>query len=222
RTNRTPIDWEKVPFVPRPSLISDPVTAFGVRRAEHEQRKRFILDPINKAAIKPNYKIAYEPIEPYVSTRDKNRTRILSLVRQHIDTVEAGGNTAARTSRDSLDSQLPRLHRAASESLPTPRLDLCTDRPGSHRTRASSDYSYNAKSTVQNSSYDSSNPYSRPERSTYSSTVEKTSRSGPGGSYNYSTERTSTTGAGPGGYSYSSTTSGNLPGGTKYRHFSYH
>ncbi|XP_034664958.1 uncharacterized protein CG45078 isoform X4 [Drosophila subobscura] len=135
RTNRTPIDWEKVPFVPRPSLISDPVTAFGVRRAEHEQRKRFILDPINKAAIKPNYKIAYEPIEPYVSARDKNRTRILSMVRQHIDTVEAGGNTAARTSRDSLDSQLPRLHRAASESLPVRRETYRNEKSGAMCTK---------------------------------------------------------------------------------------
>ncbi|XP_034113107.1 protein anoxia up-regulated isoform X4 [Drosophila albomicans] len=108
-----------------------------------------------------------------------------------------------------------------SYAVTTPRLDLCTSQPGSHRSRASSDYSYTSKSSVEKSSYDSSNPYSRPERSTYTSTVEKSSRNGPGG-YNYSTERTSTTGAGPGGYSYSSTTSGNLPGGTKYRHFSYH
>jgi hypothetical protein len=100
-------------------------------------------------------------------------------------------------------------------------LDLCTDRPGQHRSRGSSDYSYTFKSSTEKNAYDSSNPYSRPERSSYSSTVESSSRSGPGGSYNYSTERSSTTGAGPGGYSYSSTTSGTLPGGTKYRHFSY-
>jgi len=43
RTKRTPIDWEKVPFVPRPSLISDPVTAFGVRRPDLERRQRSIL-----------------------------------------------------------------------------------------------------------------------------------------------------------------------------------
>ncbi|XP_034475671.1 uncharacterized protein CG45078 isoform X4 [Drosophila innubila] len=135
RTNRTPIDWEKVPFVPRPSLVSDPVTAFGVRRADYEQRKRSILDPINRAAIKPNYKIAYQPIEPYVPTRDKNRSRILSLVRQHIDTVEAGGNTAARTSRDSLDSQLPRLHRAASESLPVRRETYRNEKSGAMVTK---------------------------------------------------------------------------------------
>lgn len=138
KTNRPPIDWEKVPYVPRPSLVSDPVTAFGVRRPDHEYRKRSILDPINRAAIKPNYKIAYEPIEPYVSTRDKNRTRIFSLVRQHIDTVEAGGNTAARTARDSLDAQLPRLHRAVSEGLPVRRETYRNEKSGAFVTK----YSY--------------------------------------------------------------------------------
>lgn len=139
RTNlRTPIDWEKVPYVPRPSLISDPVTAFGVRRPDVERRKHSILDPINRAAIKPNYRLAYEPIEPYVSTRDKNRTRILGMVRQHIDTVEAGGNTAARTFRDSMDSQLPRLHRAVSESLPVRRETYRNERSGAMVTK----YSY--------------------------------------------------------------------------------
>lgn len=107
----------------------------------------------------------------------------------------------------------------SSYAVSTPRLDLCTERPGQHRSRGT-DYSYTYKTNVEKNSYDSSNPYSRPERSSYSSSVEQTSRSGPGG-YNYSTERSSTTGGGPGGYSYSSTTSGSLPGGTKYRHFSY-
>lgn len=124
--------------MPRPSLISDPVTAFGLRRSDYEQRKRSILDPINRAAIKPNYKIVCQPIEPYVPTRDKNRSRILSMVRQHIDTVEAGGNTAARTFRDSLDSQLPRLHRAASESLPVRRETYRNEKSGAMVTK----YSY--------------------------------------------------------------------------------
>lgn len=78
-------------------------------------------------------------------------------------------------------------------------------------------YSYTSStSTVR----DSNNPYGRPERSTYSSTTERKSASGPGG-YNYSTDRTSTTGSRPGDYSYSSTTSGRLPYGTTYRHYSY-
>ncbi|KAI9578192.1 hypothetical protein GQX74_015078, partial [Glossina fuscipes] len=233
---RTPIDWEKCPYVPRPSLITDPITAFGQYRSERNKRQTSILDPINRAAIRPDYEVLHQPIKPYIPARDKNRERILNMVRQHIDTVDVGGNTAARTSRDSLDIVLPRKHRAASESLPikretyrneksgalTPRLDLATDRPGSHRTHGTSDYSYSYKSSVEKSNYDSSNPYSyRPERSSYQSSYESSARSGPGGAYNYSTERTSTTGGGPGGYSYSSTTSGVLPGGTRYRHYSY-
>ncbi|XP_067616147.1 protein anoxia up-regulated-like isoform X5 [Eurosta solidaginis] len=109
-----------------------------------------------------------------------------------------------------------------SYAVSTPRLNLCSERPGTHRQRGSNDYSYSYKSNVEKSTYDSNNPYRRPESSTYSSTIESTSRFVPGGSFNYNTERTSTTGAGPGGYSYSSTTSGTLPGGTKYRHYSYH
>ncbi|XP_073812512.1 protein anoxia up-regulated-like isoform X5 [Musca autumnalis] len=106
----------------------------------------------------------------------------------------------------------------SSYSVSTPRYDLVRAAPGTHRSRGSSDYSYSYKSSVEKSNYDSSNPYSRPER--YESSYETTSRSGPGG-YNYSTERSSTLGGGPGGYSYSSTTSGVLPGGSRYRHFSY-
>lgn len=117
--NKKPIDWDKVPFVPRPTLISDPVTAFGKYRPEREYRKNYILDPINRAAIKPSYRVLNTPIKPYVPARDQNRERILNMVRAHIDTVEAGGNTAARTARDSIDTVLPRLHRAASESVQT-------------------------------------------------------------------------------------------------------
>lgn len=78
-------------------------------------------------------------------------------------------------------------------------------------------YSYNSKSE---SVRDSSNPWSRPERQSYSTTTERKSATGPGG-YNYSTDRTSSSGSRPGDYSYSSSTSGRLPHGTTYRHYSY-
>ncbi|XP_069969192.1 uncharacterized protein CG45078-like isoform X5 [Bactrocera oleae] len=129
-SSKTPIDWEKSPYVPRPSLVADPITAFGTYRPERAQRKSSILDPINRAAIKPNYRILHEPIKPYVPARDQNRERVLNMVRQHIDTVEAGGNTAARTSRDSLDTVLPHLHRAVSESLPIKREIFRNERSG--------------------------------------------------------------------------------------------
>uniref|UniRef100_A0A1A9WRF3 Uncharacterized protein n=1 Tax=Glossina brevipalpis TaxID=37001 RepID=A0A1A9WRF3_9MUSC len=133
---RTPIDWEKCPYVPRPSLISDPITAFGPNRLERNKRqKTSILDPINRAAIKPDYEILHQPIKEYVPARDKNRERILNMVRQHIDTVEVGGNTAARTSRDSLDVVLPRKHRAASNSLPIKRETYRNEKSGALVTR---------------------------------------------------------------------------------------
>ncbi|XP_065371080.1 uncharacterized protein CG45078-like isoform X3 [Calliphora vicina] len=135
RPTKTPIDWEKCPFVARPSLITEPITAFGRRRPEREERKSSILDPINRAAIKPSYHVLNEPIKPYVPARDRNRERILSMVRQHIDTVEAGGNTAGRTSRDSLDAVLPRMHRAASESLPVRRETFRNPKSGAMVTR---------------------------------------------------------------------------------------
>uniref|UniRef100_A0A1I8PKK6 Uncharacterized protein n=1 Tax=Stomoxys calcitrans TaxID=35570 RepID=A0A1I8PKK6_STOCA len=135
RHTPTAVNWEKVPYVPRPTLISDPITAFGRRRTERPEYRNFILDPINRAAIKPSYRVLNEPIQPYVSTRDKNRERILNMVRQYIDTVEAGGNTAASTSRDSLDTILPRIHRAASESLPVKRETYRNERSGALVTR---------------------------------------------------------------------------------------
>jgi len=134
-SNRRPIDWEKQPFVPRPTLIADPVTAFGRPRPQRDQKRTSILDPINRANIKPNYQLLHEPIKPYIPARDKNRERILSMVRQHIDTVEAGGNTAARTARDSLDTVLPRLHRAASEALPVKRETYRNEKSGATVTR---------------------------------------------------------------------------------------
>lgn len=95
-----------------------------------------------------------------------------------------------------------------------------SDSPSGRSRRADEQYSYSyTSSTEKNSS--SSNPYSRPERSSYTTTTERKSETGPGG-YSYNTSRTSTSGAGPGGYSYSSTSSGRLPYGTSYRHYSYH
>ncbi|XP_067616146.1 uncharacterized protein CG45078-like isoform X4 [Eurosta solidaginis] len=134
-SSKNPINWEKCPYVPRPTLIADPVTAFGLHRPYHEQRKPSILDPVNRAAIKPSYKILDDPIKPYVSARDKNRKRVLNMVRKHIETVEAGGNTAARTSRQSLDAVLPCLHHTASKSLPIRRETYQNERSGAVITK---------------------------------------------------------------------------------------
>ncbi|XP_017472023.1 PREDICTED: uncharacterized protein LOC108363240 [Rhagoletis zephyria] len=135
-SRKTPIDWEKCPYVPRASLVADPITAFGSHRPDSERRKCSILDPINREAIKPNYRILHEPIKPYVSARDRNRERILNLARQHFDAVEAGGTTTARISRDSIDAILPRIHRAASENLkPVRRESYRNERSGATVTK---------------------------------------------------------------------------------------
>lgn len=114
-------------------------------------------------------------------------------------------------------SRYPSRAPVTSYSVTTPRLYLSTERPGSHRSIQKSESSY----TYKSASSASNDPYSRPEHSSYSSTYENSSRSGLGGNYNWTTERTSTTGSGPGGYSYSSSASGRLPGGTSYRYYSY-
>ncbi|XP_018332674.1 protein anoxia up-regulated isoform X13 [Agrilus planipennis] len=91
--------------------------------------------------------------------------------------------------------------------------------------RAEEQYSYSYSSKQERSST-SGDPYSsRPVTRSYTNSerVVRSSDGGPG-SYSYSTERSSRNyGDGPGGYhsSYSSTTSGRLPGGTSYRHYSY-
>uniref|UniRef100_A0A0K8TL38 Uncharacterized protein n=1 Tax=Tabanus bromius TaxID=304241 RepID=A0A0K8TL38_TABBR len=85
--------------------------------------------------------------------------------------------------------------------------------------RRANEYSYSYSSSSQQKT-SSGDPYSRPERQASSTTVERSTRYGPGGDYSYSSSR-ATTGSGPGGYSYSSTSSGRLPYGTSYRHYSY-
>lgn len=100
---RPRIDWSKYPCVPRPSLIEKPMTAFGKPSRQSTQTQTHavsrmrkspsILDPVQRAAIKPDYKLLREPVKPYVSTRDKNRERILGMVRQSLDSVPMGNQS---------------------------------------------------------------------------------------------------------------------------------
>jgi len=104
----------------------------------------------------------------------------------------------------------------------TPRHYVVTDTPGTARRQAEEQYSYSYSNETSSSRSD--RPGALPTRS-YTSSSERVSRStgsGPG-SYSSSTERVSRSSDYPGSYShsYSSTSSGRLPGGTSYRHFSY-
>lgn len=103
------IPWEKVPSVPRPSLIADPVTAFGKTKPRQEARTS-ILERINREKIVPLPEYKLRPLQPYVSTRDLNRDRILANVAREGRKREAGGSSAIMTANDDMDLLLPRLH----------------------------------------------------------------------------------------------------------------
>lgn len=114
---RREVDWEKVPFVPRPSLIADPITAFGKRKPRNEE-KVSILDRINREGIKPNQEILERPIHPYISARDSTRNRVLSEVRRNADIRDGGGSAALITDKFSMDKILPRVHNTAAVKTP--------------------------------------------------------------------------------------------------------
>lgn len=109
--------WEKVPFVPRPSLVADPITAFG-KRTSSTNEKSSILHPVNRAAIKPKLEILNRPIGPYISARDATRNRVQSEIKRYSDIRSAGGCQALVTSKDSMDMLLPKLHRTIAVKTP--------------------------------------------------------------------------------------------------------
>jgi hypothetical protein len=105
------VPWDKTPFVPRPSLIADPITAFGKPKPKNQQQERSsILDRINREAIKPDQRILNRPIDPYISTRDRTRERVLGQVRRQEQARSGEGGNPLITSKDSMDVVLHRLH----------------------------------------------------------------------------------------------------------------
>lgn len=103
--------------MPRPSLIADPITAFGKRMPRGDE-KRSILEQINRAAIKPKQEILDAPIQPYISARDATRNRVLSEVRRAVNIRDAGGCTPLVTDKFSMDNVLPRVHNTAAVKAP--------------------------------------------------------------------------------------------------------
>lgn len=101
-----------MPFVPRPSLVPDPVTAHGKKKTTEEvfrPDRKNILSPTERAKIKP--KILIEPPKPYQSVRDINRQKILTNIQQKETRLA-----------DSMDVILPRLHKVAENpNLPYKR-----------------------------------------------------------------------------------------------------
>lgn len=107
---RREVPWEKVPFVPRPSLIADPVTAFGKKKPKIEERKS-ILDTINRAAIKPDPAVLNRPLKPYTSAREVTRNKVLDEVNRMARIRENGGSQAIATDKNSMDCLLARVHK---------------------------------------------------------------------------------------------------------------
>lgn len=102
---QSPGDWEKVPFVPRPSLVPDPVTAFG-RRARPGARQS-ALEPVWRQNIAPKPESKLAPLAPYVSPREQTRARVLAAVGVRERTYEAD---PLGTPRDHMDVVLAAAH----------------------------------------------------------------------------------------------------------------
>lgn len=98
-------DWDKVPYVPRPSLVPDPVTAFG--RRERPGTRPSVLDPVVRQNIAPAAEYKLAPLAPYVSPRDQTRARVLASVGQRSRTLEAD---PLGTPRDHMDVLLSSAH----------------------------------------------------------------------------------------------------------------
>lgn len=98
-------DWEKVPFVPRPSLVPDPVTAFG--RRTRPGARASVLDPVIKQNIAPKPESKLAPLAPYVSPREQTRARVLAAVGQRERAFEAD---PLGTPRDHMDVLLAQAH----------------------------------------------------------------------------------------------------------------
>lgn len=101
------IPWEKVPTVPRPSLVPDPVTAFGKRPPAYvlqsSRPEKMIITPLRKASIRPSVLIM--PVKPYVSPRDATREHVFDILRNR-DLVPK-----ELPSSDAMDVVLPKLHK---------------------------------------------------------------------------------------------------------------
>jgi hypothetical protein len=111
---RREVPWEKVPFVARPSLIADPITAFGkkkplVTESSMPRYEGSIVQKL-KTEIKPKAESQLRPLEPYKSPRDITRERVMNELRHHQNIRDAGGIQPYLTDKQSLDCILPKLH----------------------------------------------------------------------------------------------------------------
>lgn len=113
------VPWEKVPFVPRPSLIADPITAFGKRKPagpeRGQEREGSIVLRLRKE-IKPKPEASLAPLQPYKSPRDLTRDHVFNEIHRQQRMREAGGIRSYMTDTQSLDVILPRIHGKSQDT----------------------------------------------------------------------------------------------------------
>lgn len=98
-----------MPFVARPSLVPDPVTAFGKRA----HTRPSILEPVVRQNIAPSGEYKLAPLAPYVSPREQTRARVLAAVGQRERAFEAD---PLGTPRDHMDLLLAHSHGRPTRS----------------------------------------------------------------------------------------------------------
>uniref|UniRef100_U5ECR8 Uncharacterized protein n=1 Tax=Corethrella appendiculata TaxID=1370023 RepID=U5ECR8_9DIPT len=110
---RRAVDWDKVPFVPRPSLIPDPITAYGRKKPKRDEYVS-ILKTINREAIQPDPEMLNcFTIYPYISARDQTREKVFSEMRRIQEIRDHGKSDNA-----DINIILPRLHGTSNVQLP--------------------------------------------------------------------------------------------------------
>lgn len=91
--------------MPRPSLVPDPVTAFG--RRTRPGARASVLEPVTKQNIAPMAESKLRPLAPYVSPRERTRERVLASIGQRERAYEAD---PLGTPRDHMDVVLAAAH----------------------------------------------------------------------------------------------------------------
>lgn len=118
---RREVPWEKVPFVPRPSLIADPITAFGKKKPllpEDSNRRDASIVLKLKNEIKPKALSELRPLGEYQSPRDQTRNKVLNEIHRQQRIRESGGLTPYFSDSQGMDVVLKRLH-GKPEGLPS-------------------------------------------------------------------------------------------------------
>lgn len=99
--------------MPRPSLVADPITAFGKRKPageEREARKDASTVMRIRNEIKPKPLSSLPPLTVYKSPRDLTRDKVFNEIHRQQMLRESGGVRSYMTDNQSLDLLLPRVH----------------------------------------------------------------------------------------------------------------